>query len=172
MAPTMNDHETSDDVANDVYTNTGKRQEKELKMQNVFRSLPKETTEHIMTFLMIEDIIGFRTTTKYLHNSLKMAYTKEHCKVISENLKVIYVRGGFHAMRRVLLNNSCVDPAANDNYVFRWASEKGHLDVVRLLLGDPRVNPSARDNEAICMASEEGHWNVVRLLLNDSRFVA
>src|SRR3989304_3571773 len=62
-----------------------------------------------------------------------------------------------------------VDPVANDNYVIRWASHYGYLEVVQLLLQDPRVNPAANDNQAIRIASQNGHLEVVRLLLQDPR---
>ena len=33
----------------------------------------------------------------------------------------------------------------------RWASQNGHLEIVKLLLQDNRVDPSARDNYGIWM---------------------
>jgi hypothetical protein len=34
-------------------------------------------------------------------------------------------------------------------FVLRWASIRGHADIVERLLKDPRVNPADKNNEAI-----------------------
>lgn len=47
------------------------------------------------------------------------------------------------------LRDERVDPAAHDNYAIRFASRKGHFEIVRLLLQDKRVDPSAKNHEAI-----------------------
>lgn len=60
-------------------------------------------------------------------------------------------------------------PAAEDSYVIKWASEKGHTGVVKLLLHDARADPSAKDNYGIKWASRNGHGDIVKLLLDDSR---
>jgi hypothetical protein len=43
---------------------------------------------------------------------------------------------------KLLLSDKRVDPSAADNYAIRYASKKGHYDVVELLLADERVDPS------------------------------
>mgnify|MGYP003340515310 CR=1 FL=1 len=50
---------------------------------------------------------------------------------------------------RLLLQDSRVDPSANDNKATISASQMKHLFVVNLLLADSRVDPSARGNEAL-----------------------
>ena len=65
-----------------------------------------------------------------------------------------------------MLGRRCV----GNNYAIRWASNNGHLEVVRLLLNDSRVNPSANNNEAIQRASKRGHFEIVELLRSDYRF--
>ena len=70
---------------------------------------------------------------------------------------------------RLLLKDPLVDPAADNNHLIRYASEKGKTEIVRLLLEDPRVNPSADTNYAIRLASQNGHTEVVKMLLEDSR---
>ena len=62
-----------------------------------------------------------------------------------------------------------INPSFYNNYVFRLASENGHLAVVERLLQDARVDPSANDNEAIQMASVKGNLPVVERLLQDAR---
>ena len=70
---------------------------------------------------------------------------------------------------RLLLQDSRVDPSADDNLAIWRASYYGHAEVVRLLLADPRVDPSALNNMAIRFAIQKGHAEVVRLLLADPR---
>ena len=62
-----------------------------------------------------------------------------------------------------------VDPQAECNEAIQYASQNGHIDIVRLLLKDPRVDPSDLKNYAIQLASQNGHIDVVRLLLDDPR---
>ena len=69
----------------------------------------------------------------------------------------------------LLLQDTGVDPAADDNCAIRLASENGHTSVVELLLQDTRVDPAAADNNAIQLASRNGHTSVVQLLLEDTR---
>jgi ankyrin repeat protein len=61
------------------------------------------------------------------------------------------------------------DPSADDNYPIRYASEYGHIEIVKILLKDKRVDPSAEYNFAIGHAARYGHTEVVKLLLNDKR---
>jgi len=74
-----------------------------------------------------------------------------------------------------------VNPTTKDNYAIRWASKKGHIDVVssllgcqpgqpevakvKLLLQQPGADPTADNNYAIREASENGYIEVVKLLL-------
>jgi Ankyrin repeats (3 copies) len=50
-----------------------------------------------------------------------------------------------------------------------WASNNGHLEIVKELLKDKRVDPSDDNNYAIRWASENGHLEVVKELLKDKR---
>ena len=59
--------------------------------------------------------------------------------------------------------------ADNDNFKFRMASAKGHLETVKLLLSDSRVDPASNDNYAIGEVSTNGHLETFKLLLSDSR---
>ena len=78
-------------------------------------------------------------------------------------------RNGHTKVVQLLLQDPCVDPAAEDNYVIQSTAGHGHAEVVRLLLADSRVDPAANNNAAIRWAAENGHAKVVRLLLADSR---
>ena len=76
-----------------------------------------------------------------------------------------------------------VNPAADENNAIRWASQNGHLEVVKILLQDPRVDPGifqnwllydkigrgAKDNNPIRVASQMGHLEIVKLLMKDPR---
>jgi hypothetical protein len=68
-----------------------------------------------------------------------------------------------------LLADKRVDPSADINYAFRWASRNGHHECVALFLADERVDPSAYGNEAIRSASAYGHDECVALLWADPR---
>ena len=47
-----------------------------------------------------------------------------------------------------------------------WASENGHLEIVKLLI-ENGADVSAKDNEAFRMASENGYLEIVRLLIEN-----
>lgn len=55
-----------------------------------------------------------------------------------------------------------VDPTADQS--IRWASQYGHLPVVKFLVTLPNIDPTAKNNEAIRVASLHGHLPVVRFL--------
>ena len=67
---------------------------------------------------------------------------------------------------KLLLKDSRVDPAANNNEAIRYANSNGHVEVVKLLLKDSRVDPAARNNAAIWSTSER--TDVVKLLREKS----
>jgi ankyrin repeat protein len=60
-------------------------------------------------------------------------------------------------------------PSADNNLAIRWASDRGHIDIVNRLLEDLRVDPSADNNLAIRWASDRGHIDIVNRLLEDLR---
>jgi len=39
----------------------------------------------------------------------------------------------------LLLKDRDVDPAANNNYIIKWASVNGHVEIIKMLLNDVRV---------------------------------
>lgn len=78
-------------------------------------------------------------------------------------------RGDVDKIKILLLYNPEVNPADDNDYVIRWASDRGHLELVKLLLNDTRVDPADVNNIAIRAASRRGHLEVVKLLLNDKR---
>jgi len=65
---------------------------------------------------------------------------------------------------KILLSDKRIDPTADDNTAIRWASAKGHVEVVKILLSDKRVDPTAGNNLAIRWASAKGHVEVVKIL--------
>jgi len=64
----------------------------------------------------------------------------------------------------LILSMDVFDPTADNNRAIRWASENGHVEVVKILLSDKRVDPTADNNLAIRRASEKGHVEVVKIL--------
>ena len=96
-------------------------------------------------------------------------------------------------MVMLLLSDPRVVP---DDFIFRWAIDKGHsnvvskileslspeinaalvtslykgyTEIVKLLLADERVDPTWNDNKAIRVASKKGYTEIVKRLLSDSR---
>lgn len=60
------------------------------------------------------------------------------------------------------------DPSFLDNYLIRYASINGHLDLVQKLLQDPRVDPSANNNEAFSLSLNNWHLHIaIQLFKND-----
>jgi len=57
-----------------------------------------------------------------------------------------------------------VDIIADDNYAVRWASEYGHLDVVKYLV-EHGADITADNNYAVRWASLNGHLEVVKYLV-------
>lgn len=61
------------------------------------------------------------------------------------------------------------NPAREDNFAIRWASEHGKVELVQSLLLDARVDPSAKNDSAIISACMRGHLGVVTELLKHPR---
>ena len=79
------------------------------------------------------------------------------------NLMEWACKHGHIAVVRKLIDQENADVGARGNYALRYASENGHLEVVRLLL-DKGADVRADDNWVLRLASEYGHLEVVRLL--------
>ena len=58
------------------------------------------------------------------------------------------------------------DVTADDNYAIRWASENGHLEVVKYLVQNG-ADVAADDNYAIRWAAKKGHLEVVKYLVQN-----
>ena len=70
---------------------------------------------------------------------------------------------------RALLKSKRVNPAIDNNYCIKFASEFGHQEIVKMLLNEPTVNPAAEDNKAIIFAARHGRLSVIKLLMTDRR---
>ena len=46
-----------------------------------------------------------------------------------------------------------VDLSAENNWAIRWASRRGHADIVKLLLDSGKVDPTALDYQAVLWAT-------------------
>ena len=57
-----------------------------------------------------------------------------------------------------------IDITANDNSAIIWASENGHLKVVKYLVSQG-ADVTADDNYAVQLASENGHLEIVKYLV-------
>ena len=96
----------------------------------------------------------------------------------NEFIRISCDHGVIRTVRR-LLQDSRVDPSADDQYAIRSASERGHHLVVETLLKDPRgraepcgpsaSDPSVDNQYAIKWASKYGHHKVVALLSQHPR---
>mmetsp|Transcript_49043 Transcript_49043/g.59367 ORF Transcript_49043/g.59367 Transcript_49043/m.59367 type:complete len:236 (-) Transcript_49043:245-952(-) len=159
----------NDEKVEQTYVTQTRTQIIELQRSNILCMLAKETIGEIFSFLAIKDIANFRATHKYSYNNIKLSYTEGHCRFITDNLLRIYAQGGLQGFRKILSDDSRVNPSTDNNWLIQWASENGHLDLVQMLLKDERVDPSAGKNNAIRSACYNGHSNVVQLLLQDSR---
>ena len=116
-------------------------------------------------YLRTQDLVG-RELAQRSGRDWKSAY---YLLESALTLKNKYTREVLHNLLAVeVLLELGFDPSINDDYAIRWASDKGHVGMVKLLLRDERVDPSADDNSSIELASKNGHTEVVRLLLEDT----
>jgi hypothetical protein len=70
---------------------------------------------------------------------------------------------------QLLLADNRVDPSVQDQLPIQFASQSGHVEVVKLLLADKRVDPSANNQCPIRVACKCNRIEVVKLLLSDQR---
>jgi len=75
---------------------------------------------------------------------------------------------------RALLNIPYFNPAADNNFAIRYASEKGHNVIVSMLLKDPRVDPEPHKSNIfvdspLALAVANDHFDTVQVLLNSGR---
>ena len=82
-------------------------------------------------------------------NSTLLTLMKSNC-----HLKVI----------KILLDDDRVDFRADNDYAIRWASEKGHLSIVKFLV-EIGADIHAENDYAIRLASANGHIEVVKFLV-------
>jgi hypothetical protein len=80
--------------------------------------------------------------------------------ILPSGMQVKWTLGG-------VLADDRVDPAADINFAFTFASASGHLAVVKLLLADKRVDPTAHEHYAIRYASKNWRIKVVKLLSDE-----
>lgn len=116
------------------------------------------------------DIIG-----ECMDGNVDLELVKEFLKNVedpslSRNFLIRFAsREGFREIVGLLLQDTRVNPTAEDNEAIMVASSHGHADIVELLLKDGRADPTTDDNWPICEASKYGYTNVVKLLLEDGR---
>lgn len=72
---------------------------------------------------------------------------------IADNLVQYYFKKnvyfGNESAVKLLLQDLRVDPSADNNYAFCYASSHGYENIVKMLLQDGRINPRVRNNVAI-----------------------
>lgn len=91
---------------------------------------------------------------------------------------------GYIEVILVLLNDSRINPGANDSFPLRCAASYGNTDIIKILLKDGRVNPNDRDthtvryklsdppidtNSSIESAYINNKRDAVEILVNDPR---
>ncbi|KAJ3205172.1 hypothetical protein HDU82_005363 [Entophlyctis luteolus] len=84
-------------------------------------------------------------------------------------LLVTALKNGRFDVLNLMLDDSRVDAAMENNLAISLASDMGLENITRRLLLHPKVDPSADRNFSIRAASCNGHANIVNLLLADSR---
>lgn len=62
-----------------------------------------------------------------------------------------------------------VDLVACDNYAIGWASNNGHLEVVKYLVSTGKVDSAAENNCAVKWASHNGHLEIVKYLMSTKK---
>ena len=93
--------------------------------------------------------------------------TEEEKEKINDEFCDACLDGDLQKAKEILKGYCKVD--YGDNRAIRWASMRGHIEIVKLLLEHEKVNPTDRDNEAISWANSYNHKEIVRLLLQDER---
>ncbi|KAJ3284904.1 hypothetical protein HDU76_008209, partial [Blyttiomyces sp. JEL0837] len=119
----------------------------------------KEVTGSVAGMMTHEDLISM-----LLHIPLRQYWTKDETCIEFINLdkiKVFVIAGSFchiklfHQLLHELTKNQAIC----------FASERGHVDVVKVLLETPGVDASAVNNYAIRRAAKNGHYDVVKVLV-------
>ena len=82
-------------------------------------------------------------------------------ETIFKHFKEMCKKGDLTEIKKLISDG--VDATADDNYAIRYASERGHLEVVKFLSTLPNVDATA-NNCAIQLASSNGHLEVVKFL--------
>lgn len=101
---------------------------------------------------------------KLIDNLISNTFTEDVNKLLQDAASC-----GYAGVVKILLDDSRVDPSADNNFAINVVTEYGHTEVVALLLKNPRVNPAARSNSAIVKAAQNDHDEIVKLLLADPR---
>ena len=106
--------------------------------------------------LTLELVIYAYTEKDYIYNWATLFKRSDHTEAL---LSTKYL---------LSLEDDLIDPSADNNYAFRWAAKKGHVEVLQFLmdLGDDRIDPSAEDNYAFRWATKKGHVEVLQFLVD------
>ncbi len=110
-----------------------------------------------------------------IYESLMNKCSIELISKVFENNKELYFAKDNHAIRYAseyghievvkFLLEHGCDPKANVNWAIIRASRYGHIEVVKILL-EHGCDPKAIDNCAIILASQNGHIEIVKILLD------
>ncbi len=91
---------------------------------------------------------------------------RHHKALRLQEAVVLASAGGHSEVLRFLLDNTRVDPSANNNEALLSASKSGHSEIVQLLLSHPRYTPPGDNYDgAMRRAIGFGHSQVVQILL-------
>ena len=124
--------------------------------QVVYRSVLKHVTREerigesyqYQTWLELSNKVGHRINAKMMRRIYR--------KMIEQ--------GKLKQIQLIVKYKMFDDFACDNNYAIRWASRKGHLDVVEFLASLDDVDASDDNNYAIRWASMNGHLDVVKFL--------
>ena len=137
---------------------------------------------NLNTLLLLLKHPQFSFTPKQLGNTLKSAseYTSKEVVEYILNRNDIPDRSLKGALSQacifgrldivtLLLNDSRINPAENNNYPLRWAAYYGQKEIVQLLMNQPQVDPSAKDFVTVYHLVRHNDLDSLNILLEDSR---
>ena len=159
----------------------------ETKREEIFNNKPslKLTDKMFEYYFKNKDYKGILSMvnngyTFYTGDNIRLYYTekeliefKEDCSklkidytlLINYCFSIRYASENGHIEVVKLLIDAGADVTAMNNKAIRLASENGHLEVVKLLIG-AGADVTANDNEAIRWVSYNGHIEIVKLLID------
>ncbi|KAJ3301548.1 hypothetical protein HDU76_005708 [Blyttiomyces sp. JEL0837] len=102
-----------------------------------------------------------------MHKSELKAIVKKTLSQLCNYMLRLAASEGVFEVVKLLLDSKIdgVDAAVEENDCIKWASARGHLNVVTLLLEQHGVDPTCDDYEAFQTSADSGYFDVLKVLL-------